>query len=216
MSQEDALEEIAFALVTELDTAPPDPAAATLARLASLVSDRGERVNLTGHRTPASVCEALIGDAIGVLREIEKYLGHPAAGRAVDLGSGAGFPGLPLAIARPDLQVDLVEIREKRHYFQRAVCRELGIENVRPVRARIEDHAVSPAQIVLAQAVGPIDEVVPAMHAYVSPGGIAVVPGSAELVGPADPAGFTSTVVEYLSPRLEQPRKLWIGHLPTA
>lgn len=61
--------------------------------------------------------------------------------RVVDIGSGAGLPGLPLAIARPDLQVVLIEPLLRRSEFLRAVVGELGLP-VEVVRGRAEDRAV--------------------------------------------------------------------------
>ena len=51
----------------------------------------------------------------------------PEEGRLIDVGTGAGFPGLPLAIARPSLQVTLLEAQGKRCQFLQAVCQALGL-----------------------------------------------------------------------------------------
>ena len=70
----------------------------------------------------------------------------------MDLGSGAGFPGLPIAIARRDVNVTLVEIREKRVAFLRHVVRMLGLDvDVR--RESIEDAPSVRADVVLLRAV---------------------------------------------------------------
>lgn len=61
----------------------------------------------------------------------------------IDVGSGAGFPGLPLAIAKPDLQVTLLDSLKKRVEFLRSVIRELGL-NTEVVHGRAEDMAKDP------------------------------------------------------------------------
>lgn len=205
-------ESIAVSLLADhLPGGAPDHAAATLASFARMVADWGSRMNLTGHESPAAICRALIGDAIGVLAAIEDATGHRVTGRVIDLGSGAGFPGMPIAIVRPEADVVLVEIREKRHLFQRAVRRQLGIHNVTPVRARIEACETEPGDLVLAQAVGPIGEVVRAIRPYLHPGSVAVIPGGLDLASPPDAGDLSPAIIEYRSPLIDQPRRLWLG-----
>lgn len=78
----------------------------------------------------------------------------------VDIGSGAGLPGIPLAIARPDLTVALVEPLLRRTTFLTEVVAELGLENVNVVRGRAEEKAVRKqvggADVVTSRAVAPL------------------------------------------------------------
>lgn len=89
----------------------------------------------------------------------------PAGARVVDVGSGAGLPGLALAIVRPDLRLDLVESLARRSEFLREAVDVLGLgAQVRVVRGRAEDAAVR-AQVgevdwVTARAVAPLDRLV--------------------------------------------------------
>lgn len=62
----------------------------------------------------------------------------PESGRLIDVGTGAGFPGLPLAIARPELGVTLLEAQGKRCKFLAAVCEALGLSNVEIINDRAE------------------------------------------------------------------------------
>lgn len=57
----------------------------------------------------------------------------------VDVGSGAGFPGIPIGIMRPDLQITLLDSLGKRVEFLSMICRELSLENCRAVKSRAED-----------------------------------------------------------------------------
>lgn len=109
-----------------------------------------ERMSLTGAETPRELALAHVLDSLHVAPEL-------AAGEAVaDLGSGAGFPGIPLAIARPDCSFALVEARRKRATFLRHVARELRLANVRVEEARAEELARTQSgtfDVVVARAV---------------------------------------------------------------
>lgn len=74
-----------------------------------------------------------------------------------DVGSGAGLPGVPLAIARPDLKIELLEPMQRRATFLAEVVATLELERVRVTRARAEDLAGSArADVVVARAVAPL------------------------------------------------------------
>lgn len=78
----------------------------------------------------------------------------------VDVGSGAGLPGIPLAIARPDLRITLVEPLLKRSVFLQEVVDKLALDNVTVIRGRAEEgpikKAVAGADIVTSRAVAPL------------------------------------------------------------
>ncbi|WP_420099447.1 16S rRNA (guanine(527)-N(7))-methyltransferase RsmG [Corynebacterium sp.] len=80
--------------------------------------------------------------------------------RVVDIGSGAGLPGIPLAIARPDLHVQLVEPLLRRVTFLNEVVADLGLSNVDVLRGRAEEKeirkAVGGADVVTSRAVAPV------------------------------------------------------------
>ncbi|MFP5346667.1 MAG: 16S rRNA (guanine(527)-N(7))-methyltransferase RsmG, partial [Actinomycetes bacterium] len=80
----------------------------------------------------------------------------PAGTSVIDIGSGAGLPGLALAIARPDLQITLVEPFERRSLWLAEVAQDLDV-GVQVVRARAEDLAgTRRARVVTARAVAPL------------------------------------------------------------
>lgn len=163
------LEDLISSGLAELSLEPE--AAGPLASLATLVDDWGKRINLTGHRDASAVARRLVLDAAALHTVL------PAVGSLVDLGSGAGFPGLPLAILRPQASFVLVEARERRHHFQRHAVRSLGLENVRVVRGRFEELDPDPADCVVAQAVASPDVLVGWMLRWARPGALLVVPG---------------------------------------
>ena len=81
-------------------------------------------------------------DSLLPLREARFF---PAGCRLIDVGTGAGFPGLALAAARPDLQVTLLEAQHKRCQFLRAVKDQLGLERVEVIQERAEVLGHDPA-----------------------------------------------------------------------
>jgi 16S rRNA (guanine527-N7)-methyltransferase len=98
------------------------------------------------------------------------------AGRWVDLGSGAGFPGLVLADHAPSLSVDLVDSRSKRCVFlERVVAEAEAGDRVRVRCARVEELPDGQWDGVTARAFAPIDEVLAHAHRLVRPGGAALV-----------------------------------------
>ena len=93
--------------------------------------------NLTAIRDEAEMLTQHLLDSLSVLPVLEKSA--PAGRRWADIGSGAGLPGIPLAIARPDLEMSLIETVEKKAAFQRQAKIELGLANVTVVNRRVED-----------------------------------------------------------------------------
>jgi 16S rRNA (guanine527-N7)-methyltransferase len=96
----------------------------------------------------------------------------PAEATVVDLGSGAGLPGLVLAIGRPDLTVTLVEPLQRRITFLDEVVDALGLERVRTVRGRAEElHGREQFDIVTARALAPLSRLVGWAMPLVAPAG---------------------------------------------
>lgn len=96
----------------------------------------------------------------------------PSAAHVVDLGSGAGLPGIPLAIARPDLQVTLVEPLLRRANFLTECVEELELPNVAVRRGRAEELAgMLAGDVVVARAVARLDRLVGWAVPLTVPGG---------------------------------------------
>ena len=93
---------------------------------------------------------------LAVTRAYAEVLPHGA--RVLDLGSGGGWPGIPLALLRPDLDLTLAERRRKRAAFLELTVGRLGLRNVR-VHAGDARALEGPFPFVTAQAVGPFPEV---------------------------------------------------------
>jgi 16S rRNA (guanine527-N7)-methyltransferase len=123
----------------------------------------GERMNLVGSTKPEAIARH-VADSLAACAEL------PEGARVVDLGSGAGFPGLPIAIARRDLRVTLVEIREKRTAFLRHVVRELGLA-VEVRAASIDSPPAAPFDFALLRAVADPAKSVQIGRAWIHPKG---------------------------------------------
>jgi 16S rRNA (guanine527-N7)-methyltransferase len=96
--------------------------------------------------------------------------GCPAVGLVADIGSGAGLPGIPVALVRPELTVRLVEPLLRRATFLTEVVADLGLANVEVVRARAEESRWT-ADAVTARAVAPLSRLLPWCLPLVGPGG---------------------------------------------
>jgi 16S rRNA (guanine527-N7)-methyltransferase len=93
-------------------------------------------------------------------------------GRVGDIGSGAGLPGLVLAIARPDVTMILIEPMERRVDWLRHESKELGLDNVEVVRARAEEAKLNPwLDQVTARAVSALSKLIPLTIPLVRSGG---------------------------------------------
>ncbi|MAA62031.1 16S rRNA (guanine(527)-N(7))-methyltransferase RsmG [Idiomarina loihiensis] len=101
--------------------------------LVGLLDKWNKAYNLTSVRNPKDMLPRHIMDSLAV----RKYL-HGQ--RFIDVGTGPGLPGLPLAIAEPDKEFVLLDSLGKRIRFIRQVCHELKLTNVTAVQARVEDY----------------------------------------------------------------------------
>ncbi len=173
--------------------------------LARLVDHWGARINLTGHRGFLEVFRGLVLGSIALVAEL------PEAESLVDLGSGAGFPGLPAAILRPRCRVTLVEARLKRHHFQRAAIRELGLDNARPILGRAEELEPSQNAVVVAQAVARPESALELMAPWAAPGGIVILPGGIVPPSATHPSVSLERMGRYRVPCGGPERTLWVG-----
>jgi len=125
-----------------------------LERYLALVEEWRARVALTG-ADAAETASVLVAGALCVLPFV------PDSGRLADLGSGAGVPGIPIAVMRPRLRVVLTDAARKKAAFLEIAARGLALDNVDVVQARAEDFGRDPAHrgrydVVTARALAPV------------------------------------------------------------
>jgi len=123
-----------------------------LKRHAELLADWNARHNLVSDRSLAEVWKRHFWDSAQIIDLV------PAGAKTlVDLGSGAGFPGLVLATLRPELRITLIEATRKKYDFLKVVAGELGLKaDIR--NERIEEVAPEPFDVITARACAPLSQ----------------------------------------------------------
>jgi len=128
-----------------------DSQVAQIQQYTSILLAWNEKINLTAIRDPLEVlnrhfCESMYAAATVPVED----------GRLADVGSGAGFPGLPLKIIRPELQVVLIESNVKKATFLAEVIRDLGLADARVLVSRYQElsEEVAPLDFVCSRALG--------------------------------------------------------------
>lgn len=137
-----------------------------ISRYVDILASTGVEWGLIGPREVDRLWERHILNSVALADLI------PQGSRVVDVGSGAGLPGIPLAILRPDLEMTLLEPLLRRFGFLTHTVEDLGITHaVRVVRARAEQHRSS-YDMVLARAVAPLDRLIAWCDPLRSPTGV--------------------------------------------
>ena len=140
------------------------------------------RVNLTAVRDPAQIVQRHFGESFFAAARL---LETDAAESVIDLGSGAGFPGLPIAMLRPKAQMVLIESHGKRAAFLSEVIRTLKLENVTVFKERAENYQSS-AALVTMRAVENFPKAASLALELVSPGRrLALMIGANQIQGAA-------------------------------
>lgn len=123
-----------------LDIALPADAQHKLLAFRDLLLKWNKTYNLTALRDPAQAISHHLLDSLAILP-------HIGDGNLLDVGSGGGLPGIPLAIARPELAVSMVDTVQKKTTFLQQAVIELALKNVTVHHARVEEMAGQYAQI---------------------------------------------------------------------
>jgi 16S rRNA (guanine527-N7)-methyltransferase len=150
-----------------------------------IVWNRSQR--LTGVLSAGEIVERLFEDSL-------LFLSKLPSGRLkiADLGAGAGIPGVPLAIVRPEISMTLIEAKRKRVSFLSALKRGLGVPSLEILEGRAEALIAQMPDlggrfdVVISRAAGPIRSVLPIAMSYLSAGGLYVGAGSPEKDRPDD------------------------------
>lgn len=131
----------------------------SLGEYLALVLDENTRTNLTAVREEEAAWRRLIIDSLTVLPGLDQL--EPGS-RVIDVGSGAGLPGMPVAIVRPNLQITLLESTGKKASFIQRAIDELGLANASVLNERAETIGQSPEHresydACINRAVGPMN-----------------------------------------------------------
>lgn len=139
--------------------------ALALLRLAGELGEWNQRFNLTAITEPVDMVRKHLLDSLS----LQPYL---QGARIADVGTGAGFPGLPLALINPECRFALIEATAKKAGFVRHAAKLIGLANVEVIPARAENwRGPAPFDRVLARALGKLREFVRVAGHLCAPGG---------------------------------------------
>ena len=124
--------------LAQLGLTPPPQAAAQLAQYGQLLLEQNQVMNLTAITDPDQVVDLHFLDCAALLTIGEDFHGKTL----IDVGTGAGFPGLPLKILEPSLSVTLLDSLGKRVNWLASVCEALSLDKVSCLHARAEEQAL--------------------------------------------------------------------------
>jgi 16S rRNA (guanine527-N7)-methyltransferase len=134
-----------------------------------LILEASKKMNLVSAKDLDMLLERHLIDSLNALIGVVIKPGSQCA----DLGSGAGFPGIPIAIARPDISIDLIESRRLKSLFLAMVVDELHISNVKIVHSRWEKESAN-YDIIFARAVYNESDLMKLALPRLRPGGILI------------------------------------------
>ncbi|MDR0839143.1 MAG: 16S rRNA (guanine(527)-N(7))-methyltransferase RsmG [Oscillospiraceae bacterium] len=190
--------------------------------LYELLIEKNKVMNLTAITEEREVEALHFRDSLAVLEWIPE-----GAFSVVDVGTGAGFPGLPIAIARPELRVTLLDATEKKVEFLKDVAAQLDLANVTCVCARAEDYAKTARasfDFAVARALAKLNALCELCMPLVKPGGAFIALKSAqtdEEIADAARAihtlgGELEAVTDYTLPGTDIPRRAVVIRQKTA
>lgn len=148
-----------------------------LGRFLGLLLYASTRMNLTAIKDPTEAWQRHILDSLTLMAPLAEL---PAGATVIDVGTGGGVPGVPLAIVRPDLRFTLLDATAKKTAFVRAAMDVFGVEHSKTITARAEEAGRYPQyrdtfDAAIARAVGPMATVAELVTPFVKPGGVALL-----------------------------------------
>lgn len=151
---------------------------AAISKYIDLLIKWNARINLTAIRAPEEIVQRHFGESLFAASHV---LAEKPVKTAIDLGSGAGFPGVPFALLAPEVEVTLIESNQKKSTFLKELVYLLGLQNVKLFSGRAESYSQS-ADLVTLRAVEKFGEVLPVVLKLVSPGGrLALLIGTSQI-----------------------------------
>lgn len=168
-------------LLAPFDVSLSEDAIDKLLKYLALLLRWNQKINLTAIRSPEECVTRHFGESF--------FLSHavPLRGRLLDVGSGAGFPGLALKLLCPDLEVVLLEPAAKKRTFLKEVARSCGMAALQVQAARLEEFAKAPPaqlfDLVTVRAVGGLKSLLPAATTLLRPNGYLCLWVGAQQVG---------------------------------
>lgn len=173
----------------------PSRAPEQLSMYYDMLTDWNERMNLTASMDESEALDKLFMDSAAPLAS--GLFSENA--RLIDVGSGAGFPGLVIAILRPDIRVTLLDSLVKRIGFLSAVIEKLGIGNAFPMHARAEDAARGELRescdIATARAVAALPTLFELLLPFIKVGGRAICYKGPQAASELEQGAYASSIL---------------------
>jgi 16S rRNA (guanine527-N7)-methyltransferase len=136
------------------------------------------RINLTAIREPGEIVQRHFGESLFIAKYL---LDQEIPQTAIDLGSGAGFPGVPFALLATEVQVTLIESQQKKATFLKELVHALGLKSVKVFSDRAENYP-NTADLVMLRAVEKFDHALPVAARLTKAGGrVALMIGSGQV-----------------------------------
>lgn len=147
-------------------------------------------LGLVSKKNPIGACQRLLAESAEFGDVVGRALGDIAKPRIADVGSGAGFPGIVWCLQRADVELVLIERREKRAIFLQKVVRSLGLDRVEVLAADARDVSRHERyresfQVVATMAVGDAARTAPQIEGLLVAGGLFATTAPEEAVAPA-------------------------------
>jgi 16S rRNA (guanine527-N7)-methyltransferase len=180
---------------------PPPEILPQLSLYLDLLLKWNARTNLTAIRDPEEIVRRHFGESLFAARHI------PAGAKTLlDFGSGAGFPGLPIALLHPNLEVTLAESQNKKSTFLREAVRVLTLPNVQVWPNRVETMPPNRVfDVVTLRAVDDMDTALPTAKTRIAPGGkllLLTTSAQAPSNGTTTPLPNSQSGILYIEPKL--------------
>lgn len=176
----------------------PEAQQQLLKRYRDLLLERNARTNLTAIRDPEGVDQRLIDESLRLLPALDSACG--SGDEVVDIGTGAGIPGMPLAIARLDTQWTLIDATAKKVNFLQDVVNELSIPNVVLYHGRVEElahepHLRSRYRLLTARAVSSLSALLELGLPMIRTGGTLLLPKGPDIADELEDAARAASVL---------------------
>ena len=179
-----------------------DDQQAKLLRFVDLLNKWNKAFNLTAVREPADMVVRHLLDSLAVLP-------HVSEESLLDVGTGAGIPGIPLAICRPEQALTLVDSNGKKTRFVKQAAQELGLVKVAVVQSRVEQYRMSSPQVI-SRAFASLPDMVRMTAHLLAPGGrllaMKATPTDVEMAGLR--SSWNIEHIPLTVPMLDEPRQL--------
>jgi 16S rRNA (guanine527-N7)-methyltransferase len=188
-----------------------DDQRAQFLRYLELLQQWGRKINLTAILEPQAVIDRHFSDSLALWSAVTPVAG----GHLLDVGAGAGFPGVPLKLLAPSIKLTLLEPRQKRSAFLQVLMTTLGASGYRVITTRLEAlPSTERFDWIVARGVGKLDQLIAQAVPHLTPTGMIALYLSTQQKSNNLPSGYRTVVHRYRLPFSAVERQLLIVQFP--